>query len=182
MAEVTERVLRTRRLELHAATVELAELAVGSGQALAQRLGAEPPAGWPPPLTEDTQYWLAEQLAAQPGEAGWWVWYWVTVEPAAPRQLIGQGGFKGPPGPEHTVEIGYSVVREAHGRGYATEAAGALIEWAFAHRSVDRVIAHTYRHLTASIRVMEKNGLVFLEERAEEEGLVRYIRRRSEPR
>jgi RimJ/RimL family protein N-acetyltransferase len=36
---------------------------------------------------------------------------------------------------------------------------GGLIDWAFSHDDVRRIRAHTYRHLPASIRVLEKNGL-----------------------
>jgi ribosomal-protein-alanine N-acetyltransferase len=44
-------------------------------------------------------------------------------------------------------------------KGYATEAMGGLIDWAFSHPEVRRIRAHTYPHLAASIRVLEQNGL-----------------------
>ena len=44
--------------------------------------------------------------------------------------VIGCGGFKGPPGADGVVEIAYGVVPEYQGRGYATEAAQALVAFA----------------------------------------------------
>jgi RimJ/RimL family protein N-acetyltransferase len=57
--------------------------------------------------------------------------------------------------------------------GYASEAAGALIRWAFSHKDVTRVIAETYPELKPSIRVMEKNGLRFAGSGSEER-VIRY--------
>ena len=57
------------------------------------------------------------------------------------------------------VEVGYRLDPAAWGRGYATEAAGACIAYAFEHLGVERVIAITEAANTASIRVAEKNGL-----------------------
>ena len=166
--------IRTARLELVAATDELAELAIGNGRALADRMHARAPKGWPPPLTEDTQVFMAQTLAAAPSECGWWLWYFLD---AAERVLVGQGGFKGPP-QDGTIEIGYSICDIFQRRGYATESVGALLEWAFVQPGVERVIAHTYRHLHASIRVMEKNGLIYLGA-GDQEGVIRYGRVRE---
>jgi RimJ/RimL family protein N-acetyltransferase len=57
------------------------------------------------------------------------------------------------------LELGYRFRRAAWGRGYATEAAGALIARAFADPAVRRIFATTYEQNVASRRVMEKLGL-----------------------
>jgi RimJ/RimL family protein N-acetyltransferase len=169
---VAELSIRTARLELVAATPELAQLAVDDPKAFARRLEAQLPAAWPPPLNDaDSQLYTARQLAAAPESVGWAAWYFIF---AKERVLCGQGGFYSPP-QDGAVEIGYSIVESFQRKGYATEAVGALIEWAFAQPGVERIIAHTYRHLHASIRVMEKTGLVYLAA-GDEEGLVRYGR------
>lgn len=62
--------------------------------------------------------------------------------------------------PSGVVEIGYGIVGEFQRRGYATEAAAGLVGWAHAHPEVRMVAAHTLPELTASIRVLEKNGFV----------------------
>src|SRR5947207_10912214 len=45
--------------------------------------------------------------------------------------LVGKAGFKGPPGADGVVEIAYGVERDHQRRGYATEAAEALANYAF---------------------------------------------------
>jgi RimJ/RimL family protein N-acetyltransferase len=80
-------------------------------------------------------------------------------------------GYKGPPGADATVEIGYGLLEQYRGRGYATEAARALIDRAFADPRVQRVTAQTYPHLTASINVMQRSGLSYGGE-AEEPGVI----------
>ena len=70
--------------------------------------------------------------------------------------VVGQCGFKGPPDAEGIVEIAYYVNPEHEGRGYATEAAGALASYAFSHVQVRLVRAHTLPRWNASTRVLTK--------------------------
>jgi ribosomal-protein-alanine N-acetyltransferase len=74
------------------------------------------------------------------------------------EMVIGSAGFKGPPDPEGVVEIAYGIVPPFEGHGYATEAAAALVDFAFAHREVRRVRAHTLPEANASTHVLEKCG------------------------
>lgn len=72
--------------------------------------------------------------------------------------VIGSAGFKGPPDSIGTVEIAYGIVPSFEGHGYATEAAAALVEFAFASGEVRMVRAHTLPHANASTRVLLKCG------------------------
>lgn len=58
-----------------------------------------------------------------------------------------------------TYEIGWVLDRPYHGRGYATEAAAALLRYGFATLSLHRVIATCQPENPASARVMEKLGM-----------------------
>ncbi len=60
-------------------------------------------------------------------------------------------------GPE--VEMGWRFVAEARGRGYATEAALAVLEHAFATAKLEEVIADIDPENLASRRVAEKLGM-----------------------
>jgi RimJ/RimL family protein N-acetyltransferase len=62
---------------------------------------------------------------------------------------------------ESVVELGYRIARDRWGRGYATEAAIALIRRAFTELGVRQVRAQTMTVNTASRKVMEKAGLVY---------------------
>lgn len=72
---------------------------------------------------------------------------------------IGEFGFKGAPR-DNAVEIGYSVLREFEGQGYATEAVQAATAWAFEQENVVFVEAETAPGNAASQRVLEKCGFV----------------------
>lgn len=83
------------------------------------------------------------------------------------KQLIGTAGFKGPAN-NCSVEIGYGIDDGFEGNGYATEAAKALIDWAFEQEGICFVEAETDPDNIASQRILEK--LSFKSDGAGEEG------------
>lgn len=54
--------------------------------------------------------------------------------------------------------LGYCFTEEAWGHGFATEAAGALLAWAFPTMDLNRVHAEADTRNIASVRVLEKLG------------------------
>jgi RimJ/RimL family protein N-acetyltransferase len=94
---------------------------------------------------------------------------------------IGQCGFKGPPNPDGCVEIAYGVSSGQEGKGYATEAARALVAYAFSVDQVTLVLAHTLPASNASQRVLAKCGFHYVDEITDpEDGLVwRFERSRN---
>jgi RimJ/RimL family protein N-acetyltransferase len=173
--------IRTPRLRLVAATAGLARADADESERLAEILGARVPETWPPPLLDDARGRFAEMMEANPELAGWYLWYWIRVDPEGGDALIGAGGFKGRPTPDGTVEVGYSLVESAWHQGYATEAVAALIDRAFEHPSILRVVAETYPDLAPSIRVLTRLGFRFLGT-GSEDGTVRYVLVRSDER
>jgi ribosomal-protein-alanine N-acetyltransferase len=149
--------VETSRLELVAATADLAQAESQDRGLLMSLLGVFLPEGWPPPLTENRVEFNAKRLEQHPHEAGWWFWYIVSRE-SDTHVAVGVASFKGPPSEAGTVEVGYSVLEPFQRRGYATEAVAALVSWAFTHSEVTTILAETYPELTPSIRVLEKNG------------------------
>lgn len=71
---------------------------------------------------------------------------------------VGFCGFKGPPAEDGVVEIAYGVAPQHQGKGYATEAAEALVHYADNNRQVRVVRAHTLPEPNASTRVLTKCG------------------------
>ena len=59
-----------------------------------------------------------------------------------------------------SASLGYCLKDAAWGHGYATEAAGALLQWAFDTLDLNRVQAETDTRNLASARVLEKVGFV----------------------
>lgn len=163
--------LRTDRLDLIAATPELAHAAAYHPEGLADGLVAALPPEWPPELIEpDNLVFFSQRLHEEPSLIGWSAWYVVQREPA--RTVIGLFGFNGRP-ECGVVTLGYALVDSAQGRGFGTEAVRALVEWAFTHPEVIAVAAETFLHLHPSVRLLEKLGFTPTTDQGEP-GAVRY--------
>ena len=103
-------------------------------------------------LSED---WLAlVRNATQPSP---WI-HGFAMKSRVDDRVIGQCGFKGPPDGDGVVEIAYAVDPDRQSRGYATEAAKALVDFAHAEEGVRVVCAHTLPENNASTRVLTKCG------------------------
>jgi len=169
-------ILRTARLELIAATLEMVTADLHRREQLPALLRAEIGEGWPPPLYDvSAMEWLKKSLGADSTLGGWTAWYWIQRRP---RVLIGLSGFKSRP-KNGVVELGYSVVEKYQRRGFATEVVGAMVHWAFAN-GVERVLAETLPELIASQRTLLKNGFQYVGE-GSEPGVMRFERRRRPP-
>ena len=70
---------------------------------------------------------------------------------------IGDLCFKGI-GAGHNPEIGYGILDEFQGQGYATEAVKLVLKWAFDHPEVVAVEAESDPDNAASQRVLKKCG------------------------
>lgn len=57
------------------------------------------------------------------------------------------------------VEIGWRLREDAWSQGYATEAAAAVLAWAWANLPVDRIVSFTIPPNQASQRVMQRIGM-----------------------
>lgn len=158
----TARVLFSPRLFLVAATLRHLEAELQGPQALSELLGVAVPSSWPPgEYDRRAQEYFRDRLeAASPADAGWFGWYAITQSaPFAAPTLVAAAGFLGPPDAFGTTEIGYSVLPEATGLGYATEAVKALLAWALGN-GASRVIAHTTPSNAASVGVLRRCGFV----------------------
>jgi RimJ/RimL family protein N-acetyltransferase len=74
------------------------------------------------------------------------------------------GEWIGRVGPWHPpdwpgVEVGWTLVRSAWGRGYAFEAAAASVQWAWANLECERIVSLIEPANAASIRVAERLGM-----------------------
>ncbi|HWI22783.1 MAG TPA: GNAT family protein [Baekduia sp.] len=135
--------------------VELLDAAVAGDAELAQALGNDVVPGWSTfvealRITRDAQ-------VADPGALTWGARLFVGGEPP---ELVGWGGFKGPPR-DGIVELGYEIAESRQGRGFATAAVQAMVAEALTDDQVAVVIAHTLPEANASNRVLIKAGFSF---------------------
>jgi len=93
------------------------------------------------------------RMQARPDRRAWTARFMVT----RPGEVIGHCGFHGPPEAIGRAEIGYKVFEPHRGRGFAKEAAGALIAWAF-EQGEKEVYASVSPNNTASLAVVRSLG------------------------
>ncbi len=86
-----------------------------------------------------------------------WEWYAAWFIELQDGTHIGDLCFKGLK-PDGRTEIGYGILDEHQGQGYATEAVKAVAAWALQHPEVAAVEAETEPGNAASQRVLEKCG------------------------
>ena len=146
--------LRTPRLRLVPATLELLDAECDEPGRLASLLGVTDIAEWPPAGSDydrDVIDVFRSQLVADPTNEGWNTYYVCTDD-----ALVGNGGYFGPP-TDGVTEIGYAVCLAWRTRGIATEVVRALIERASA-MGLFALVAHTRPDNEASIKVLVRNG------------------------
>jgi len=80
-----------------------------------------------------------------------------AVEEKATGNLVGRVGFTGHPG-WPAFELGWTIVPECQGRGFATEAARMLLHYAFTELDQPRVVSLIHPDNAPSRRVAEKLG------------------------
>ncbi len=153
--------LTTSRLRLVAGQAPLVRAEINDHAEFGRLLGARVPAGWPPGEAADALPWFLERLeAAGPAGVGWHGFYGIVTEAEglAPV-LVGGGGSLGPP-EAGVVEIGYSLMPEFQGKGYATEMMAAIVDWIARDPRVERIVAETDAGNEPSRRLLGRLGFV----------------------
>jgi len=151
--------LETQRLFLVPSTMEMLHAAVEQDWPTLSRLlgGVDFAEGWT--HFPEAILWMRDRLQDEPGETMWWNYLIIHREDA---RLVGSCGFKGPPEPNGSVEIGYEIADAYQGQGLATESARALTEWAVRQSGVKNVVACTLAEENASVRILRKLGYQFV--------------------
>ncbi len=112
---------------------------------------------YPAPFNrEGVQTWIARNVSRYATQ-GFGLWARI-LKPG--REVIGDCGCVLQEIEERQeIEVAYHVRRDLWGRGYATEAARACMNFAFARLGVARVVSMIRPENLQSRRVAEKNGL-----------------------
>ncbi|WP_040950619.1 GNAT family N-acetyltransferase [Gorillibacterium massiliense] len=72
--------------------------------------------------------------------------------------IIGDAGFKGRPNAEGKVDLGYAIIEGEREKGYGTEAAKALADWACSQPEVKSITAKCLVTNSGSAKVLRKIG------------------------
>ena len=76
-------------------------------------------------------------------------------------QFIGWCGLKTRP-ERNEIDLGYRFLKNAWGKGYATESAYACIKYGFEKLGLRRIVGRAMPENTGSLRVLEKCGMTFI--------------------
>jgi len=102
---------------------------------------------------------FAERVRSELAQRGWGLW---AVEVREHGEFIGFVGLSEPSFEAHftpCTEIGWRLARSSWGRGYATEAARACLDFAFRSLGLSEVVAFTVPANARSRAVMERLGM-----------------------
>jgi [ribosomal protein S5]-alanine N-acetyltransferase len=165
-----------RRIRIGGPRLDLTPLAAAAAAVLlddrakaASTIGSTLPAAWPRADLLDV---LPMQAAAEPADERFGIWLIIERDS---NGVVGDIGFMGPPD-GGLVEIGFSVIPECRRRGYATEAARCLLDWAFRDPRIREVTARSEVENEASARVLRAAGFARI---GESRGVIRWRRTRT---
>jgi RimJ/RimL family protein N-acetyltransferase len=151
--------IETPRLQLEPITLALVEAVFRSDVAALEEITrAKIPATWPgKALVERAFSASLEAIRADPEKRLWGDRLLITK--GGERLVIGSVIFHGRPD-DGVAEVGYGVEESWQNKGIASEGTCACVEWALAQPGIHRVTATTPPWHVASIRVLEKSGLL----------------------
>jgi RimJ/RimL family protein N-acetyltransferase len=95
---------------------------------------------------------LMSYYTKRPGLGVW------AIELKTVSKFIGAGGLTYNTG-KAAVELGYRLLNEQWGKGYATEASSGLLRYAFRNMKVSKLIASAHCENLASHNVLKKIGM-----------------------
>ena len=111
----------------------------------------------PPPLDKVQRFIAGQQAHWEKYGYGNW-----GILPAGEKEIVGWAGLQFLPELNET-EVGFLLDRPFWGKGYATEAARASLDFGFEHFDLGHIIALVHSENLASRRVIAKCGMVYVE-------------------
>jgi RimJ/RimL family protein N-acetyltransferase len=119
----------------------------------------------PPFFLDEGWLWAirSDQLRRDPAAGDWIVRAVVNGDGV----VVGHAGFHGPPDELGDVEVGYTVVPEHRGQGWAKAALAELLTWADGEPDVRRVVATIAPDNTPSLAVVRDFGFVHIGEQTD---------------
>lgn len=146
--------LETNRLILVPCSLEIAKKMVLDRKGLGEMLSAHIPEHWPTDDLKGYIPYVIEALEMDTSEYGWGIWIAINK---SNKVVVGDIGFKGKPDHCGVIEIGYGILPQFRKQGFASEAAKAITDWAFAeNKSVMKINAECDMSNLSSINVLQK--------------------------
>jgi len=160
--------IQTDRLELVSLSPLFIDAILAGRRKEAERLaGLQLPEGWP---DEHDARFLRMRLGQLRSDPRWQEWLArAMVLRTIGRPMTGYIGFHGPPDVIGRAEMGYTVRPRFRRKGYATEAAKALMDWARLHHGVSSFYLSIAPDNTPSLAMAAKLGFRHVGDQIDEE-------------
>lgn len=170
--------MRGERLTLIANDAALAALQVEDLRGFYTRVGAMEASRWPPePFDAEGLGWVRSSLQTDPDGEGWYGWVLLADGGRGKKRLVGAAVLVGRPDFDGEVELGFGLLPEARGQGFAGEAVKAIVDWALAN-GAERIVVHFAAADASSARTLAKCGFVDTYEQPYP-GVARWVRAAS---
>lgn len=152
--------MQGERLTLIANDALLAQLQVEDLGAFYARIGAIEASSWPPePFDAEGLGWVRSGLQTDPDGEGWYGWVLLADAGEGRKRLVGAAVLVGRPDFDGEVELGFGLLPEARGQGFAGEAVKVVVDWAL-QNGAERIIVHFADVDDASKRTLAGCGFV----------------------
>lgn len=165
--------IHSARLEVVLMTGEcLAAVLAGEHERAEAIAGFRIPRDWP---DEHDAHWLrlrVQQIRDDPATEPWFAHGMILP---ATREMVGHIGFHGPPNDGVWLELGYTVFPEHRRKGYAVEAAEALMTYARAEHGIKRFVLSISPENTPSLEMAAKMGFGRCGEQWDEEDGLEWV-------
>ena len=112
---------------------------------------------WKPKAVEEVEEWILKAAALPPNTEGSWQLLGIRLKES--NLLVGDVGIHYLPPHNQQAEIGYMILEAHQGKGYATEALWAVLDFLFGTYHKHRVTAAVDPENESSIRLLKRLGM-----------------------
>ncbi len=145
--------ITTQRLTLIPYTIQICQNLLNNDFSDLSKMGLQKGKSWPDQDVIETLPKIINNLDQVEAPTGFESWIIIKNDT---KEIIGDLGFKGFNYKDENVDLGYGIIKEERRKGYAEEAAAALINWAFTHQMVKEITAKCLLDNHSSINLLKK--------------------------
>lgn len=163
--------LETNRLILIPYTIEICENILIGNFDLLYNKGYTKGKSWPDKDVLETVPRILKNLSENNYATGFESWLIIKKNTS---EIIGDLGFKGFHSETQSIDLGYGIIAEERGNGYAEEASKQLIQWAFTFDCIKEITANCFINNLQSIKLLKK--LNFIKKKEGEEMIYWFLK------
>ena len=147
----------TERLQLIPYTIKICNDVINNDFKALHKMGFIKGNGWPDDDVMETLPKIINNLKQVVAPTGFESWMIIKNDSL---EIIGDIGFKGFNHADQNIDLGYGIIQNERRKGYAEEAARAIIKWAIAHKEVKEITAKCLIGNIGSVNLLRKLNFV----------------------